>query len=137
MKVLIVDDHAGVRRLIRQIVTVAGVSVRECTSGDEAVSAAREFRPDCATMDLRMPGMNAFTAIRALREEHPAIRIAVVTAFDSSDFRRAATEVGAIGFVLKDNLAELATVLAIGAASARQNDLPPAATPGSLDPKER
>jgi two-component system response regulator DesR len=65
------------------------------------------FKPDCVTMDIRMPGLSAFQAIRRIRESHPAVRVVVVSSYDQPDFRRAASEAGAVGYVSKENLSEL------------------------------
>jgi DNA-binding NarL/FixJ family response regulator len=112
LKLMIVDDHAGARNLIRRVIARSEDTVIECGSADEALGAIAAFRPDCLTMDIRMPGQNVFAAIRVIREEHPAVRIVVVTGYDQSDFRRAANEAGAAGYVAKDNLAGLYLIVA-------------------------
>ena len=114
MKLMIVDDHAGVRKLIRQLVAASDDIVCECASGDEAVPLARDFHPDCVTMDVRMAGLDGIKTTRVLRASHPAVRIVVVTAFDQPDLRRAAAAAGAAGYVLKENLTELLAVLLTG-----------------------
>ena len=67
MRLMIVDDHAGVRQLIRQFVAATDDIVCECASGDEAIRVAPEFRPDAVTMDVRMPGSCGLKAARAIR----------------------------------------------------------------------
>jgi CheY-like chemotaxis protein len=104
MKLMIVDDHAGVRRMFRQLVAASGDTVRECSSGDEAVGMAAEFRPDFVTMDMRMPGLSGLDAARAILAARSDVRIVIVTNYNQSDLHRAATECGAIGLVLKENL---------------------------------
>ena len=59
-----------------------------------------------------MPGLCAFKTVRAIREAHPAARVICVTSHDQPDFRRAAYEAGAVGFVVKDNLADLYLLIA-------------------------
>jgi len=107
MKLMIVDDHEGMRQAIRQLVAAPGDSILECASGDEALMAASRFRPDCVTMDINMPGMCAFAATRGIRTAHPPVRVIFVSSHDQPDYRRAAHEAGAIGYVMKDNLSEL------------------------------
>jgi DNA-binding NarL/FixJ family response regulator len=104
---MIVDDHAVFRHLIRQVVATADDTVLECVSADDALKSMGVFKPDCVTMDVRMPGTCAFKAIRQIRESHPGVRVVVVSSHDQSDFRRAATEAGAAGYVSKENLSEL------------------------------
>lgn len=104
---MIVDDHAVYRHLIRQIVAMPNDTVYECVSADDALKSVGIFRPDCVTMDIRMPGSDAFQAIRAIRDSYPHTRVLVVTAYNHSDFRQAAVEAGATAFVSKENLSEL------------------------------
>lgn len=113
---MIVDDHAGVRQLIRQLVATDWDTICECASGDEAIRVAPEFRPDAVTMDVRMPGSCGLRATRAIRAAYPSARVVIVTSHDQPDLGHAAAEAGAAGFVLKDNLAELNQLLRIPAA---------------------
>lgn len=117
MRIMIVDDHEGVRQLIRQFVAATDDIVCECASGDEAIRLASEFRPDAVTMDVRMPGSCGLKAARAIRAIHPPARVVIVTSHDQPDLGRAAAEAGAAGFVLKDNLAQLNELLRVSAAS--------------------
>lgn len=112
IKLMIVDDHAGMRDMIRRLVAAPGDLVVECNSGDEAWKFASEFKPDCVTMDVSMPGLSAFEATRRIRGMHPAARVIFVSSHDLPDFRQAAQEAGAIGYVMKENLSELYTFVA-------------------------
>jgi two-component system invasion response regulator UvrY len=114
MRLMIVDDHAGVRQLIRQLVALPGDAVRECASGNEAVPLARDFKPDYVTMDVRMAGLDGFEATRALCGDHPAVRVVIVTAFDQAELRRSAMAAGAVGYVAKEHLTQLRSVLLTG-----------------------
>jgi two-component system response regulator DesR len=107
MNLMIVDDHEGMRKLIRQMVAGAGDAVLECRSGDDALLAAGAFKPDCVTMDISMPGRCAFETTRALRTACPSVRVIFVSSHDQPDYRRRAREAGAAGFVTKENLADL------------------------------
>jgi DNA-binding NarL/FixJ family response regulator len=107
MKLMIVDDHAGMRKMIRQLIAAPGDHVLEFGSGEDALQAAAEFKPDCVTMDINMPGLCAFKTTEGIRAAHPAARVIFVSSHDQPDYRRAAREVGAVGYVMKDSLAEL------------------------------
>jgi DNA-binding NarL/FixJ family response regulator len=107
MKLMIVDDHEGMRKMIRQLIAAPGDSVVECASGDEALLALADFRPDCVTMDISLPGLCAFKATRQIRAAHPPTRVIFVSSHDQPDYRRAAHEAGAVGYVMKENLSEL------------------------------
>jgi DNA-binding NarL/FixJ family response regulator len=107
MNLLIVDDHAGVRALIRDIVGTMAAKICECASGEDAVTACATFSPDCVTMDLRMGGMHGLAAVQKIRQLYPAANIVVVTQFDHDILRERAQRAGADGFVTKDNLTQL------------------------------
>ena len=112
MKLMIVDDHEGMRTTIRQLITAPGDNVIECSSGDEALAQLAKFKPDCVTVDVSMPGLCAFKTMRAIREAHPPARVICVTSHDQPDFRRAAFDAGASGFVVKDSLSDLYLLVA-------------------------
>lgn len=112
MNLMIVDDHAGMRKLIRKLIAAPGDAVQECESGDDALVAAGWFKPDCVTMDVSMPGLSAFKATASIRTLHPSARVIFVSSHDQPDYRRAAQEVGAAGYVVKDNLSELYSFVA-------------------------
>jgi len=116
MNVMIVDDHAGVRNMIRQLLAAPGDRFVECATGQEAVQTARDFKPDYVTMDVRLPDLSGLDAAFAIRVIHPPSRVIIVTSYDQPFLRQTANEVGAIAYVLKDNLAELRSVL-VGKAS--------------------
>ncbi len=107
MKLMIVDDHEGMRNMIRRLIAAPGDLVTECGSGDEALQALPNFKPDCVTMDVNMPGLCAFKTTREIRATLPSARVIFVSSHDLPDYRRAAREAGAVGYVTKENLEEL------------------------------
>jgi two-component system response regulator DesR len=109
---MIVDDHEGMRRMIRNLIAAPSDAVLECSSGDEAVQAAGGFKPDCVTMDINMPGLSAFKAAQAVRAAYPPAREVFVTGHDLPEYRRAAKDAGAAGFVIKEDLSELYVLVA-------------------------
>ncbi|GLI00816.1 response regulator [Phytohabitans aurantiacus] len=104
IRVLIADDHPIVRNGLRGAfadepdIDVAG----EAADGRQAVEQAVRLGVDVVLMDLRMPVMSGVQAIAALRERAPAIRVLVVTTFDSEADVLPAIEAGATGYLLKD-----------------------------------
>jgi DNA-binding NarL/FixJ family response regulator len=111
MTILIVDDNPSVRRLLRRAILNDATSIWECCDGAEAQRAYQEYRPDFVLMDVRMPRMDGLEATRKLRHADPQARIVIVSDYDDDDIRGAATEAGASGYVLKQNLMELAPLL--------------------------
>jgi DNA-binding NarL/FixJ family response regulator len=104
-RVLIVDDHAVIRRGVRGILSsypeweICG----EADNGQDAVRLAAELRPDVIIMDVSMPGLNGLEATRIIREVLPECRILLLTLHSSAEFLRNAFSAGARGYVLKSD----------------------------------
>src|SRR5215470_11746148 len=109
--VMIVEDDARVRSLIRRIIDDLVVSVYECGDGQEAVELYRRIRPDLVLMDLRMEGVDGLSATRAIRDSFPEARLIIVTSYDAPDVRAAAREAGAMDYVVKDDLSSLRAIV--------------------------
>ena len=113
MKLLIVDDNAGVRRVLRILLAGIADDIYECVDGTEALTLYTAERPDVVLMDIQMSGMDGITATRHIRTADSAARVIVVTDYDRSDLREAAREAGACGYVVKDNLPILVGLLQV------------------------
>ncbi|MEU0117991.1 response regulator transcription factor [Streptomyces bobili] len=74
----------------------------EAGSGDQAIVLAAAKRPDVVLMDLRMPGTDGATATARIRQEHPGIRVLVLTTYEGDADIPPAVEAGATGYLLKD-----------------------------------
>jgi two-component system chemotaxis response regulator CheB len=111
MKLMIVDDHAGMRKKICELLAKPDVETRAYATGEEAVLAAREFQPDWIIMDVHLPRMNGFEAIEIIRTEVPRARIVVISTEDRNYLREAARAVGAEQFLSKHQLASLPQML--------------------------
>jgi DNA-binding NarL/FixJ family response regulator len=112
MRIMIVDDHEGMRNMIRQLIAAPGDTIMEFGTADDALKSAGEFKPDCVTMDINMPGLSAFEAVRSIRTAHPAARVIMVSSHDQPNYRQTAQEAGAMGYVMKENLSELYLLVA-------------------------
>ena len=112
MRLMIVDDHASTREMIRKFLDFPGMTYCECATGDEAVAAARVFKPNWVMMDVHMPGSSGFQSTTALLVQHPAARVMIVTSDNQPHFRQLSREVGAIGLIAKENLIALRMMLA-------------------------
>lgn len=108
LRILLVDDSRDFLNLIqnflkkRNIYRVVGTAI----SGEEAIQQAAELSPDVIVMDMAMPRMSGLEATRRIKLEHPAIRIVIVSLHDMPEYRTAAANVGADGFVSKTHLHE-------------------------------
>jgi CheY-like chemotaxis protein len=102
--VLIVDDSDEIRRVVRAVVSDVADVIYECRDGDEACTAYAVHQPDWVLMDISMERMDGLSATRHIVRSFPAARIVMVTQYEDVRFRRAATEAGACGYVLKSDL---------------------------------
>src|SRR5262245_29135483 len=112
MKLLIVEDNARVRRMIRSIVGALADEIFECPDGSLAVAAYERLQPDWIAMDFMMNEMDGLSATRNIKARWPAARIVIVTNYDAADLRAAAEAAGACAYVTKENLLALRDVLA-------------------------
>jgi len=105
VRVLIVDDHAIVRKGIRALLSEAGgfEVVAEADNGQAAVLRAQESQPDVILMDLLMPGMDGIEATRQIISQQPQARILVLTSFAADNKVFPAIKAGALGYLLKDS----------------------------------
>ncbi|MCS7174512.1 chemotaxis protein CheY [Pseudothermotoga sp.] len=101
-RVLIVDDAAFMRMLLKDIITKAGYEVAgEAANGAEAVEKYRELKPDVVTMDITMPEMDGITAIKKIREIDPNAKIIVCSAMGQQAMVIEAIQAGAKDFIVK------------------------------------
>lgn len=107
MDVMIVDDNAKMRQLVRQILSHRFEHVIECGSGEECLRVFREHPVEWVLMDVQMAGMSGIDATRELTREYPDARVVIVTRYDDDELRKTALEAGAKGFVTKTNLTSL------------------------------
>jgi DNA-binding NarL/FixJ family response regulator len=126
-RVLLVDDHAMVRRGLREFLGLFDdiEVVGEARDGLDAVEAAARLRPDVIVMDLNLPRLDGIDATREIRAATPGVEVVALTAFVDEERVLAALEAGAAGFLLKDAEAD-DVAAAIRAARAGEVYLDPA-----------
>jgi DNA-binding NarL/FixJ family response regulator len=107
INVLVVDDNGPIRKSLRNLIETADdiKIVDTATNGVEAVEKVRSHRPEVAVMDISMPFMNGLEATEHIRECCRLTRVIMLSGFKDPEYVRRALEVGAKGYVLKDEAA--------------------------------
>ena len=131
IRVLLADDQGLLRATFRILLeTTPGIEVEaEARDGSEAVALAGRYRPDVVLMDIRMPGLDGIEATRIIAgdEELSAVKVLILTTFETDEHVAEALRAGASGFVGKGiNPQEL--IDAIRTVAAGDSLLSPAAT---------
>ena len=108
LRILIVDDHAVVRRGVRSLLeSHEGWDVcGEATTGRDAVEQSRRLRPDVVIMDLSLPELNGLDATRHILKDAPETEVLVLTMHQSEELARDVLQAGARGYVLKSDADE-------------------------------
>lgn len=101
-RVLIVDDAAFMRMMLRDILTKNGYEIAgEAENGVQAVEKYKEVKPDLVTMDITMPEMDGISAVREIKKIDPGARIVMVSAMGQQAMVIEAIQAGAMDFVVK------------------------------------
>ena len=108
LRILVVDDHAVVRRGVRSLLeSHEGWEVcGEATTGRDAVEQSRRLRPDVVVMDLSLPELNGLDATRHILKDAPETEVLVLTMHQSEELARDVLQAGARGYVLKSDADE-------------------------------
>ena len=122
IKVLIADDQELIRQSLRIVLdTKEDLQVLDVAAdGQEVVRCIRREVPDVILMDIRMPKMDGVQCTKIIKENHPEVKIIILTTFDDDEFVYDALKFGASGYLLKgvsmDELAEAIRMVYSGAA---------------------
>jgi len=107
LRILVADDHELVRRGIRGLLRArrGWTVVGEAMNGREAVEKANRLKPDVAILDISMPDLDGLQATRQIRKAVPTTEVVVLTMHESDQMVRRVLDAGALGYVLKSDLA--------------------------------
>ena len=99
--VLVVDDEADIRSLLKDLLSEEGYTVRVAKSGAEAIEQIGKSLPDLVMMDIKLPDQDGLGVLRQLKREHAELEVIVMTAFGGSSTAIKAMEHGAYDYVTK------------------------------------
>jgi len=107
LRILVADDHELVRHGIRGVLRSrrGWTVVAEAVNGREATEKAGKLKPDVAIVDIGMPDIDGLQATRQIREATPNTQVVVLTMHESDQMVRRVLDAGALGYVLKSDLA--------------------------------
>ncbi|HXX65330.1 MAG TPA: response regulator transcription factor [Bacteroidota bacterium] len=104
IRILIADDHdvvrSGLRMLLRSRQDIAIVG--EAADGEEAVQLADKLTPDLAILDISMPKLDGIAATKIIKQNHPDIKIVVLTVHEEEEYAYQILQAGANGYLLKN-----------------------------------
>lgn len=100
-RILIVDDEAPVRLMLRRFLENKGYSVLEATGGHEALEVYNQDKPDAVFLDVRMPGKDGMETLLELKALDPKASVIMVTAVHEEETGMKALEQGAFDYITK------------------------------------
>lgn len=108
LRVIVVDDHAPVRRNLRQLIEIRETYevVGEGSNGREAIDLVEKARPDLVLMDINMPVMTGIEATETIKLAHPETKVLALTALGDMSNISAMVKAGAEGYLLKGGRAD-------------------------------
>lgn len=98
---LIVDDEASIRGILKQLFEYEGHRVSVASNGDEALEAVDESVPDAVFLDVKMEGMDGLDVLEALKDRHPDLQVVMISGHGTIDTAVEATRRGAFDFLEK------------------------------------
>jgi|SRR6185503_13179413 len=105
LRLLIAEDNIGIRAKVVSTLEVEYSIVGAVGDGQELLDVESTCKPDVIILDISMPTMNGIEAATKLRQRGSTAKIVFLTVHEEPDFLKAATAVGALGYVIKSRLA--------------------------------
>jgi CheY-like chemotaxis protein len=114
MRILIVEDNAKIRKMLKNTLSRAfpdDLHFLECEDGLAAVDMYRRFLPDWVLMDIQLHNTDGLLATQQITTDYPQAKIIIVTSYDEPEYRIEAQNAGACDYVLKENLSTLLQII--------------------------
>jgi DNA-binding NarL/FixJ family response regulator len=103
IRVVLADDHAVVRKGIREFLEASGeiMVVAEASDGLQALELVSKHQPDVAVLDIQMPELTGIEVTRKIKADQTQVRVLILTAYDDDPYIFALLQAGASGYLLK------------------------------------
>jgi two-component system nitrate/nitrite response regulator NarL len=104
VRLALLDDHPLVREGLRARLSMVPYIdvVAEASCANEALEVLQVFNPDLLLMDISMPGMNGLELAVLIRDQHPGVRVLILSMFNNREYVLSAMRAGARAYILKD-----------------------------------
>lgn len=101
MKLLIVDDEMEICEFLKSFFEERNYQVKTATSGEQALKAADEFKPQVILLDIKMAGVDGIQVLQKVKATHPRIKVIMVTALETRDKIEECLRLGADNYITK------------------------------------
>lgn len=104
MKLLIVDDAKLIHFLVKKILTenkIDNIEFQDAFNGNEAIKIANDFQPDLVLLDVVMPEKDGIETLKVLKEQHPDMKVVMVSSLGTEEKVSEALKLGATAFIQK------------------------------------
>jgi two-component system response regulator (stage 0 sporulation protein F) len=99
--IMVVDDRAGIRKLLQEVLQSAGYDVLTAASGDEAVALVQQNSIDLVLLDMKMSGMDGLDTLTLIKEVAPQVIVLIMTAYEELEVLKEARRRGAADCISK------------------------------------
>lgn len=108
IRILLTDDHTLFRQGLKSLLEAEYDMqvVGEAQEAGDAVAKAAELKPDLVLMDIGMPGMPSFEAVRLIRKQRPDTKVIILSMYDDEEYLQQCLDAGGSGYMLKDSPAD-------------------------------
>jgi len=106
LKVLLVEDNRIYREAFKDnlLQHFPAMSIVEAENADQALQKIKATPPNLIFMDIRLPGMNGLQLTQRVKKDFPKMPVVILTGYDLPEYREAAIQYGADGFLVKESL---------------------------------
>lgn len=95
-KILIVDDQAGIRMLLKEVLQKEGYDIYQASNGHQALTICKQISPNLVLLDMKIPGMDGLTILAKMKEQNKDIKVIIMTAYEDRNMIEQSQQLGAM-----------------------------------------